>query len=144
MSVFFFFFLLVIITQLYVVSTVGAIFCFFLSFVPRCASSFPSNATRHLVTFKWSRSIDRARRHASGDAAGVGRSLDGVAEPERTQLGRVAVNLWRDNRDQTEHSEQLPGVNYIMSLCDTEASERGCRATCVCCCTEEWMPRLWF
>lgn len=71
----------------------------------------------------------RGTRDASAYTVGVGRSLDGVAEPERTQLGCVAKNLGRVT-DQTEHSEQLPGVNYIMSLCDREASKRSCRAMC--------------
>lgn len=43
---------------------------------------------------------------------------------------RLCCREFREgNRDQTEHPEQLPGVNYIMSR-DREASKRCCCAVC--------------
>lgn len=50
----------------------------------------------------------------------------------------------QSSRDQTEHSEQLQRVNYIMSLCDREASEQsGTCARCMCAITKHQVPRRW-
>lgn len=44
---------------------------------------------------------------------------------EENSVGCLAENLKRLTY-QTKHLEQLPGVNYIMSLRDRKASKRGC------------------
>lgn len=50
----------------------------------------------------------------------------------------------QSSRDQTEHSEQLQRVNYIMSLCDREASEQSATcARCMCAITKRQVPRRW-
>lgn len=133
-------------TALYRIHCVGAI-CLF----PWCAAGSPSNTMRHLVTFKLvtSQTVGKAPRDASGRRSRcwtVARWRRRAGEDSAQLRCRERVGGGADKRDQTEHSEQLPGVNYITSLCDTEASERSCWAmsvcVCVCCyCMEEWMPR---
>lgn len=112
-----------------------------------CASSFPSYTMRHLVTFKSvaSQTIRRGCKQIHSRCWMVARWRRRAGEDSARLRCKERVE---DNRDQTEHSEQLPGVNYIMSLCDREASKRSCCAcVCVCvrvaCCHKEWMPRLW-
>lgn len=56
-----------------------------------------------------------------------------MASWSRRELGRLPCREFREaNRYQTEHLEQLPGVNYIMSLRDGKAPKRGCCAVRLC------------
>lgn len=56
-----------------------------------------------------------------------------MASWSRRELGRLPCREFREaNRYQTEHLEQLPGVNYIMSLRDRKASKKGCCAVHLC------------
>lgn len=56
-----------------------------------------------------------------------------MASWSRREIGRLLCREFKEaNRYQAEHLEQLPGVNYIMSLRDRKASKRGCCAVRLC------------